>query len=125
MAKHVVGWLLHPDDRDNLMAAFPPAYAEFIGHHVTLKAGVAADVPVPLETAGFVVGSADDGVGVQALVVEIGGNVRRPDGSKYHITWSLGHGRRAVESNDVIRDCGWTAAGARHWVRLKPKIFSG
>jgi hypothetical protein len=81
-------------------------------------------VPLPRETEGFVVGVADDGVGVQALVVEIGGTLRRPDGSTYHITWSLGRGRRAVESNDVIRDCGWTTAGARHWVRLKPKMFS-
>src|SRR5919107_332704 len=59
---------------------------------------------------GVVVGVADDGAGVQALVVEIGGTTRRPDGSTYHVTWSLGPGRRAVESNDVIRACGWTAA---------------
>jgi hypothetical protein len=69
MAKHVVGWLLHPDDRDSLMAAFPPAYAEFIGHHVTLKAGVAPDMPLPLETEGFVVGVADDGVGIRVSFV--------------------------------------------------------
>ena len=34
------------------------------------------------------VGVDDDGAGVQALVVEIGGAARRPDGSTYHITWS-------------------------------------
>jgi hypothetical protein len=53
-----------------------------------------------------VVGVADDGAGVQALVVEIGGTTRRPDGSAYHITWSLARGRRAAESNDVIRERG-------------------
>ena len=70
------------------------------------------------------VGVADDGAGVQALVVEIGGTTRRPDGSIYHITWSLGARRRAVESNDAIRERGWTAAPERHRVRLEPKVFS-
>jgi hypothetical protein len=123
MAKHVAGWLLHPEERDRLMAVFPPAYPEVIAHHVTLKAGVSPDFPLPSETEGFVVGMADDGAGVQALIVEIGGTTRRPDGLTWHITWSLADGRRAVESNDVIRERGWTAAGERHRVRLEPKVF--
>ncbi len=65
------------------------------------------------------VGVADDGAGVQALVVEIGGSTRRPDGSAFHIAWSLGAGRKAAESNDVIRERGWTATGQRHRVRLR------
>ncbi|WP_229682873.1 hypothetical protein [Siccirubricoccus deserti] len=105
------------------MAVFPPAYPEVVAHHVTLKSGVPQDFPLPTETEGFVVGMANDGAGVQALVVEIGGRTRRPDGSTYHITWSLGPGRRAVESNDVIRERGWTAAGERHRVRLEPEMF--
>jgi hypothetical protein len=122
MAERVAGWLLHPEDRNGLMAVFPPAYPEVVAHHVTLKSGVPQDFPLPTETEGFVVGVADDGAGVQALVVEIGGSTRRLDGSTYHITWSLGPGRRPVESNDVIRERGWTAAGERHRVRLEPKI---
>jgi hypothetical protein len=35
------------------------------------------------------VGADDDCAHVQALVVEIGGTTRRPDGSTYHATWSL------------------------------------
>src|SRR3954471_5477684 len=124
MAGHVARWLLHPEDRNGLMAVFPPAYPEVVAHHVTLRAGVPQGFPLPTETEGFVVGMADDGAGVQALVVKIGGTTRRPDGSNYHITWSLGSGRRAVESNDVIRDRGWTATGERHRVRLKPKVFA-
>jgi hypothetical protein len=123
MAKRVAGWLLHPEDRDRLMGVFRPAYSEVIAHHVTLKAGVPADFPLPDETEGFVVGIADDGAGVQALVVEIGGTTRRPDGSAWHITWSLEKGRRAAESNDVIRERGWTATGERHRVRLEPGIL--
>jgi hypothetical protein len=63
----------------------------------------------------------DDGAGVhatrlaceQALMVEIGGANCRPDGSTYHVTWSLANGREAVESNDVLRR-GWTASSAKH-----------
>ena len=98
------------------------------GHHcpsrVTLRSGVPPDFPLPAEREGVVVGVADDGAGVQALVVEIGGTTRRPDGSTYHVTWSLGPGRRTVESNDAIRDRGWTATGERHRVRLEPKVFA-
>ena len=123
MAGHVAGWLLHPEDRNGLLAVFPPAYPEVVAHHVTLRSGVPQDFPLPTETEGFVVGVADDSAGVQALVVEIGGTTRRPDGSTYHITWSLGPGRRAVESNDVIRERGWTA-GELHRVRLEPKVIA-
>ena len=115
----VAGWLLDPEDRDQLLAAIPPAYPRVVAHHVTLKAGVRPDYPLPSDTEGFVVGVADDGAGVQALVVEIGGTTRRPDGSAYHIAWSLGARRRAAESNDVIRERGWTATGRRHRVRLR------
>jgi hypothetical protein len=124
MAEQVAGWLLHPEDRDRLLAVFPPAYPEVVAHHVTLRSGVPEDFPLPTETEGFVVGSADDDAGVQALVVEIGGTTRRPDGSTYHVTWSLGPGRRAVESNDAIRDRGWTATAERHQVRLEPTVFA-
>ena len=124
MAMPVAGWLLHPEDRDRLLAVVPPAYPRVVAHHVTLKAGVRPDFPLPGDTEGLVVGVADDGAGVQALVVEIGGTTRRPDGSTYHITWSLAPGREAVESNDAIRERGWTPMPERHRVRLEPKVFS-
>lgn len=124
MPERVVGWLLGPEDRERLLALFPPAYPTVVAHHVTLGLGSEADLPLPRETEGVVVGSADDGAGVQALVVEIGGATRRPDGSTYHITWSLAGGREAVESNDVLRKCGWTAATQRHRVGLEPHVLS-
>jgi hypothetical protein len=124
MAERFVGWQLHKDDRERLLAIIPAAYPKTVADHVTLKGGVPAGVPTGSETEGFVVGIADDGAGVQALVVEIGGTTRRPDGSTYHITWSLADGRRAVESNDVIREHGWTSVGQRHKVRLEPRNLS-
>ena len=119
-----VGRLLHPDDRESLLAAIPPAYQRVVAHHATLKAGVRPDHPLLGEGECVVVGVADDGAGVQALVVEIGGTTPRPDGSAYHIAWSLAAGREAVESNDAIRERGWTATAQRHRVRLEPKVFS-
>jgi hypothetical protein len=123
MPEHFVGWLLHPEDRETLLAIFPPTYSQVIAHHVTLKAGVPPDFQQPTEREGFVVGIADDSLGVQALVVEIGGTTRRPDGSTFHITWSLADGRRAVESNDVIRERGWKELGERRRIRLEPRRF--
>ena len=54
-----------------------------------------------------IVGRTDDGKGVEAMVVTIDGDTARPDGSTFHITWSLGDGRRARESNDVLKERGW------------------
>ena len=114
-----VGRLLHPDDRDRLLAAFPPAYPRVVARQVALEGGEAPDFPLPGEAEGFVVGIADDDAGVQALVVEIGGTTQRPDGATYHIAWSLGAGRKAAESNDVIRERGRTATGQRQRIRLR------
>ena len=118
-----VGRLLHPEDRDRLLAAIPPAYPRVVARLVALEGGEPPDFPLPGEAEGFVVGVADDGAGVQALVVEIGGTTRRPDGSAYHITWSLGACRTAGESNGAIRERGWTATPKRHRVRLEPNTF--
>jgi hypothetical protein len=124
MPRLVAGWLLHLEGGDRLMAVFPPAYPRVVAHHGTLRAGVRPDYPLPVDTEGFVVGVPDDRAGVRALVVEIGGTTRLPDGSTYHVTWSLAAGREAVESNDAIRERGWTATPRRHRVRLEPKVFS-
>jgi hypothetical protein len=58
-------------------------------------------------------------------VVRIGGTIDRPDGSTYHITWSLGPGRQAKESNEVIARRGFTWPPAAIPVRLEPKPFRG
>jgi hypothetical protein len=116
------GWLLDPADREDLLARFPPSYEVVVAHHVTQKFGDSAAVP-PSETAGEVVGMADDGAGVQALVVRIGGTIERPDGSTYHITWSLGPGREARESNAEIAAAGWRGLPGPIPIRLQPRPF--
>lgn len=122
MPGHIVGWTLDKQDRAALLRAFPPAYARVVADHVTLQAGLRSRPALPSATEAEVVGIADDGAGVQALVVEIGGTTDRPDGSTYHLTWSLAEGRKPVESNQVIRRHGWKPAG-RHRIRLSPQQF--
>jgi hypothetical protein len=118
----VIGWLVEEAQRPGLLDRFRPIYDRVIAHHVTLRSGVPDDAASPPEVAAEIVGEADDGKGVQALVVEIDGATDRPDGSTYHITWSLAEGRKARESNDVIRHHGWTPV-ERTPVRLIPGRF--
>ena len=90
-----------------LLDRIPPDWPDVVADHVTLWGGKGD--PAHEVTRAEVVGTAGDGAGVQALVVAIDGTTRRPDGSTYHITWSLdrARGRRAVQSNDVLREQGW------------------
>ena len=103
----VIGWNLDRDQRAELLQQFPPTYAQVDADHVTLKTRTAEDSELPGEAHGEIVGRTDDGKGVEALVVRIDGTTDRPDGSTYHITWSLEDGREAKESNDVLREKGW------------------
>src|SRR5690349_21761126 len=124
MATHpgFVGWALDRSQRGELLERFPPRYEKAVADHVTLKFGD-RKAELPTETSGEIVGVADDSRGVQAMVVRIGGTTDRPDGSTYHITWSLSPGRQAKESNDVIREHGWSPLPEPVSVRLKPKAY--
>lgn len=103
----VTGWKLKSDERAQLLARFPPKYENVVADHVTLRVGADAHTPLPRKTPARVIGRADDSQSLECLVVELDGTTDRPDGSTYHITWSLGAGRKARESNDVLRDRGW------------------
>lgn len=100
-----IGWKLDRGEREALLKRFPPHYPDAVADHVTLEI---SEVPLPPDVAAKIVGHADDGNGVEAMVVAIDGTTDRPDGSTFHITWSLGPGRRAKESNDVVRERGWS-----------------
>ena len=116
----VTGWKVDRNQRKELLQQFPARYANVVADHVTLKAKVSSTAPSPDPVVGEIVGRADDGQGVEAMVVSIDGTTDRPDGSTYHITWSLGEGRRAKESNDVIRDKGWERFDLPMPVQLAP-----
>ena len=108
-------------ERGKLLQEIKPKYQNVYAHHSTH----AYNVPEgKLPQAGFaeVVGIADDGKGVQALVLSVNGKTKRPDGSTYHITWSLGPGRKPRESNQVIQQNGWKPIKPRQIV-LTPSFF--
>lgn len=125
MSRTIVGWKLAPDERAGLLARFPPRYARTVADHVTRRFGSQASDPLPVATSGVIVGEADDGHGVQALVVEIAGSTERGDGSHFHITWSLAPGRNAKESNDVMAANGWRAISPPVPLSLRPARWQG
>ena len=104
----IIGWKLDRGQRAELLQQFPPRYPNVDADHVTFRRAP-PDGPLPDEAEAEIVGRADDGAGVEAMVVRLNGTTDRPDGSTWHITWSLAEGRRAQESNDVIAARGWTA----------------
>ena len=120
MTAHVTGWKLDRDERDALLRDHPPVYDEPVADHVTLEVG---GKDLPGDVRGEIVGHTDDGAGVEAMVVTIDGTTDRPDGSTFHITWSLGAGRRAKESNDVLRERGWEELDHPIPVTLTPARF--
>ena len=118
----VIGWHLAEDDRVKLLAQFPPKYENVVAHHVTLQTNAERE-PLPAAVKAQVVGRTDDENGVEAMVVAIDGSTDRHDGSTYHITWSLGDGRRGRESNDVLRERGWDELDHPIPISLKPGRF--
>lgn len=117
MAETILGWKLDRGDRAALLARFAPRYSETVADHVTFARKDAAP-PMPDAARATVIGRADDGEGVEALVVEVAGTSKRPAGGTYHITWSLAEGREARESNAVIARCGWRPVEGRPTVGL-------
>ena len=119
----VTGWKLPIEERERLLERFPPKYGKVIADHVTLRAGATPETQLPRKADARVIGRADDGDSLECLVVELDGTTDRPDGSTYHITWSLGPGRQARESNDVLREKGWRRIEAPIAIELEPARF--
>jgi hypothetical protein len=116
----VTGWKLDRAERERLLQDYPPRYEQVIADHVTLEVGGKG---LPPEAKAAIVGRTDDENGVEAMVVTIDGTTDRPDGSTYHITWSLGPGRKVRESNDVLKERGWKELDHPIPVTLTPARF--
>jgi hypothetical protein len=119
----VTGWKLGANEREMLLQRFQPKYENVVADHVTLRTGATPETPLPRKPEARIVGRADDGESLECLVVALDGTTDRPDGSTYHITWSLGPGRKARESNDVLRDRGWEPLASPITVTLEPARF--
>ena len=115
-----IGWKVDPQQRTELLQQFPPRYDEPVADHVTLRSRVPRADPLPPEVHAEIIGKVDDGAGVEAMVVRIDGTTDRPDGSTYHITWSLAEGREGIESNDALRSTQWMMFDLPMPVKLTP-----
>lgn len=117
----VIGWKLDRGQRAELLERFPPRYPDPDADHVTLAVGEERR-PLPGPVDAKIVGHADDSRGLECLVVAINGSTDRPDGSTFHITWSLDKagGRKARESNDLLREQGWNPIADIIPVALEP-----
>lgn len=120
----VIGWKLDRAMRDELLDQFPPRYADADADHVTLQTN-ARRAPLPPEVDATIVGHADDGKSLEAMVVRIDGCTDRPDGSIFHITWSLdkAKGRKARESNELLKERGWHRLDQPVPIRIDPARF--
>ena len=80
---------LDSKQRENLLKQFPPRYRRVMADHITVRFG-GNQLPLPESPEkAEIIGMVDDGSGLQALIVQVNGNLTRQDGSMYHITWSL------------------------------------
>ena len=116
-------YVLDEHSRSILKEKFPPKYPEFIGHHITYKFGVSKGSEPPSDPSSVNVIGYSDEDGLEALVVSIDGSNERPDGSVYHITWSLDRnkGKKPVHSNDLVKN-GYDKIEPIK-ISVKPKIL--
>lgn len=94
-------YVLDDNSRNTLVERFPPKYSKFIGHHITVQFGGRPELPPDAEIK--IVGYVDSGDGLEALVASVDGEIKRQDGSVYHITWSLEPDiYKPVDSNKLL-----------------------
>jgi hypothetical protein len=122
--KSVIGWKLDRSERAQLLRRFPPRYRDVIADHVTLETEAEKE-PLPDAVEAAIVSHADDGDSLECMVVTINDSTDRPDGSNFHITWSLdkSKGRHARESNDLLRDKSWKQLDHPVSLDLEPARF--
>lgn len=125
MSRQIAGWRFDDKERADLLHSFPVRYARAIADHITLRFGTDAGTPLPTAVTGEIIGEADDGKGVLALVVRMEGTTERGDGSHFHVTWSLGPRRAGKESNAVMRELGWKPVEPPIVLALSPTRWSG
>lgn len=100
-------YLLTDKTLEKLLELFPPKYERTIAHHITVRfKGINKDDFPPEETIQ-VIGYVDSKDGLEALVAQVGDSSKRPDGSVYHITWSLRGSYKPYDSNLLLRQKGY------------------
>jgi hypothetical protein len=103
-------FVISDQTREMLAQHFPPAFPEWVGHHITNRFGVQREGGRPFghifqfSVVGFV--RVD---GLEALVIARSGSTVRLDGGTYHLTWSLDRskGFKPSMSNTLLQN-GYT-----------------
>ena len=93
------------ESRILLLKTFPPKYSSVFAEHITVGSGKSDEPPLMPQNA-VVIGVADDGKGLQALVIKADGSLERPDGKMYHVTLSLDPEGMAPKEFDVTAKPG-------------------
>lgn len=90
MIKGFTCYGLAPAEIKRLRTLFPPRYPKPYGDHITVRYNVPLQgTELPPDAKIEVIGRADDGNGIEALIVTVNGQRYQPDGRPFHITWSL------------------------------------
>ena len=111
---------LDAESKENLMRLFPPKYPAVRYDHLTISMLTGkAPCPKPAESVE-VVGVADDGNGIQALIAKVNGSIRRTDGSIWHITASFDPEKKAPAIFDTL-----SAPGAQTEKNYRPVTSNG
>lgn len=121
MAKGYNGYLIGNRDRNNIFSMFPPKYKRAIAHHITHEYGVPESLP-PETNQVTIVGYADSGDGIEALVVEVNGSERRHDGKIYHITLSLDPSKYSPKDSNTLIAKGYEEIDPMI-ISVEPKFF--
>ena len=117
------GYLIPDQERSKILSQFPPKYSKVIAHHITNDFGVYESLPPEIESC-FIVGHADSGDGIEALVVEVNGTVIRNDGELFHITLSLDPEKyKSKDSNNLIKEKGFEPLTSPVSIVVEPKFF--
>lgn len=97
---------LDKESKAMLMEKFPPKYPDVRYDHITIRmGGIDAQQPEAAENVE-VVGIADDGNGIEALIVRVNGTPKRKDGKSWHITASFDSSKNAPAAFDVFAEPG-------------------
>lgn len=123
----LVGYELTEPSRHEILKRFPPKYPEVLAHHITVRfPAKPGELPPPMPHSVKVVGYADSGDGLEALVIELDGTTKRPGmapeaGGMWHTTLSVDRKRaKPVQSNQLIQK-GYQHVPPFH-ITVEPKI---
>lgn len=95
--------------RQLLEERIPYSFKHKFGDHITAKYPYdkTVDGPVEENTTAIIIPYAvlSDGENIECILVKVNGSTTRPDGSRYHITWSIDDKKKTkpVESNTIIK----------------------